>query len=192
MYNRGHALHTGRDKQNELSHKSKYSGKKKRSGFGFSAMSNMPLKDMNLARRMIDIIREISDACCTGQAQKHLKRLYGQFPKNLKTEMDLSLYDPKGREPKKFMHLRFLENLSINKTDSKNADLKRKPKYKDQKKVEDRAYKELLQKKERIRKAREKQLKAELSIKRKEKEEAKAKAEAEKKAKMRIREERRQ
>ena len=41
------------------------------------------------------------------------------------------------------------------------------------------------------RKAREKQLKTELSIKRKEKEEAKAKAEAEKKEKMRLREERR-
>merc|ERR1711918_196834 len=107
------------------------------------------------------------------------------------TEMDLSMYELKAREPKKFMQLRFLENLSVNKTDSKIADHKRKPKYKDQKKVEDRAYKELLQKKERIRKAREKQLKTELSIKRKEKEEAKAKAEAEKKEKMRLREERR-
>ena len=35
--------------------------------------------------------------------------------------MDLSMYELKAREPKKFMQLRFLENLSVNKTDSKIA-----------------------------------------------------------------------
>merc|ERR1711871_955042 len=119
MYNRGHALHTGRDSQNESSHKSKYSGKKKRSAFGYSAMSNIPLKDMNLARSVIDIIREISDACCTGKAQKHLKRLHGQFPKNLKTEMDLSMYELKAREPKNLCNLDFLKIYPLIKRTAK-------------------------------------------------------------------------
>ena len=36
-------------------------------------MSNIPLKDMNLARSVIDIIREISDACCTGKSSETLE-----------------------------------------------------------------------------------------------------------------------
>ena len=70
--------------------------------------------------------------------------------------------------------------------------LKQKSKFKIRKKQEDRAYEELLRKKERIRKAREKQLKAELSIKRKEKEDEKAKKEEKRKKTIQMRKERRE
>ena len=130
---------------------------------------------------MIDILREIADACCDGRAQGRLKRLKQKVPKNLRSEADLSIYNPKTRDSKSFIHLRFFENVPKKKKESEYQELKQKPKYKLKKKQEDRAYEELLRKKERIRKAREKQLKAELSVKRKEKEDEKAKNEEERK-----------
>merc|ERR1711907_441861 len=144
----------------ELSEEKKSQGvaKKKKTpkSFGYSALANVPLKVMGIGRFMVDTIGTIADACTTGRARSVLEKLY-KMPKE-GPPSDITFYEnsKNKRNPgqNKIVHLYLLEkNLKAKESSSDKG----KAKYALRKRQEERAYKELMEKKERIRLARKKQ-----------------------------------
>ena len=163
IYNKGVLL--------ELDEEKAFPGKAKQSSpksFGYSALANVPLKVMGIGRFMVNMIGTIADACTDGKAKNALQKLY-KMPKRGVPE-DITFYEnPKNQKNangNKLVHLHFLEKKLKQKVTSSDKETS---KYSLRKRQEERAYKELMEKKERIRLARKKQLEADLKIQREEK-----------------------